>query len=358
MQPKEHLNLNEILEEINNIGASDLHLQVSQHPIVRLNGRLIRKEDYPIITDEIIESIVRTLLNDEQQQTLNRIREIDFSFAFGDACRFRGNIFYERNRLSISLRLIENEAKSISDLGLPDIVETFCDFNQGIVIVTGPTSSGKSTSLASMIDKINSERAERIITIEDPIEFVHTQKKSSIVQREIKLDTLSFANALKSVLREDPDIVMVGEMRDLETIQAALTTAETGHLVFATLHTISADQTVSRIIDVFPANQQNQIAAQLANSLRAVLGQRLVPTTGGSLVPACEVLLVNSGAKAIIRENKVHQLRTIIQTGSDVGMVSLEQSLANYVKAGIITFERAAAYAVDVSELERILRNN
>ncbi|NCC20382.1 PilT/PilU family type 4a pilus ATPase, partial [Candidatus Saccharibacteria bacterium] len=255
-----------------------------------------------------------------------------------------------------ALRLIPNEIKSAAELGMPPIVNTFADFPRGLVLVTGPTGSGKSTTLASLVDKINTEKSQHIITIEDPIEFTHKSKKSVVVQREVHYDTYSFSAALRSSLRQDPDVVLIGEMRDLETISAAITIAETGHLVFATLHTNSAAQSIDRMIDVFPPHQQPQIRAQLSNILMAICSQRLVPSIGGGRVVAAEVLIANPAVRNIIREGKSHQLDAVIQTGADQGMQTMDRTLVNLVQSGVITYDNAREFAVDLTEFERLMR--
>ena len=283
-------------------------------------------------------------------------KEFDFSFAFGDLGRFRVNAFHERGNLAAALRLIPNEIMTIEQLGLPEVVEKFADYPRGLVLVTGPTGSGKSTTLAALVHKINNERATHIVTIEDPIEFTHKSNKSVIVQREVHYDTYSFAAALRSSLRQDPDVVLIGEMRDLETIAAAITIAETGHLVFATLHTNSAAQSIDRMIDVFPPHQQPQIRSQLSNILMAICSQRLVPTIGGGRIAAAELLIATPAVRNIIREGKSHQLDAVIQTGAEFGMQSMDKTLVNLIHAGTITYDEARNYAIDIEELDRLMR--
>ena len=252
--------------------------------------------------------------------------------------------------------MIPNEIRSIQDLGMPNVITTFADFPRGLVLVTGPTGSGKSTTLAGLVDKINRERSTHIITIEDPIEYIHHSIRSVVVQREVHYDTYSFSAALRSALREDPDVVLIGEMRDLETIQAAITIAETGHLVFATLHTNSASQSIDRMIDVFPPHQQPQIRSQLSNILMAICAQRLIPAIGGGRVVAAEVLVANSAVRSVIREGKTHQLDTIIQTGADQGMQTMDRTLVKLIQQGVITYDNAREYAVNLDEFERLAR--
>ncbi len=345
-----------LLEECVKHDASDLHFQVGLPPMLRMDGVLRPLTTYPILTDELVKKLVFATLDEDQQKILMKDKEFDYSFAFGDLGRFRVNAFHEKGNLAAAFRLIPNNIKSIDDLGIPAVVATFTERPHGLVLVTGPTGSGKSTTLAALIDKINSEKAVHIITIEDPIEFTHHSKRAVIAQREVHYDTYSFAAALRSILREDPDVVLIGEMRDLETIQAAITVAETGHLVFATLHTNSAAQSIDRIIDVFPAHQQPQIRSQLANVLLGICSQRLVPKIDGGRIAVTEILVANSAVRAIIREGKTHQLDMAIQTGVDQGMQTMDRELARLVKAGTISFDAGHEYAVDTAEYERLAR--
>lgn len=345
-----------LLEECVKHDASDLHFQVGLPPMLRMDGVLRPLTTYPILTDELVKKLVFATLDEDQQKILMKDKEFDYSFAFGDLGRFRVNAFHEKGNLAAAFRLIPNNIKSIDDLGIPVVVATFTERPHGLVLVTGPTGSGKSTTLAALIDKINSEKAVHIITIEDPIEFTHHSKRAVIAQREVHYDTYSFAAALRSILREDPDVVLIGEMRDLETIQAAITVAETGHLVFATLHTNSAAQSIDRIIDVFPAHQQPQIRSQLANVLLGICSQRLVPKIDGGRIAVTEILVANSAVRAIIREGKTHQLDMAIQTGVDQGMQTMDRELARLVKAGTISFDAGHEYAVDTAEYERLAR--
>lgn len=345
-----------LLEEVVKKKASDLHLQVGLPPMLRVDGALISVSGAPVLDEEKIENLIFAILDDEQKQILLKDKEFDFSFAFGDLGRFRVNAFHERGNLAGALRLIPNEILTIEQLGLPKIVEKFADYPRGLVLVTGPTGSGKSTTLAALVDKINQERAAHIVTIEDPIEFTHKSNKSVIVQREVHYDTYSFSAALRSSLRQDPDVVLIGEMRDLETIAAAITIAETGHLVFATLHTNSAAQSIDRMIDVFPPHQQPQIRAQLSNILMAICSQRLVPSIGGGRVAAAELLVATPAVRNIIREGKSHQLDAVIQTGAEHGMQSMDKTLVNLIHAGTITYDEARTVAVDLEELDRLMR--
>ena len=345
-----------LLQEVINQNASDLHLQVGLPPMIRIDGSLGPIANTPVLDAEAVERLVFGILDEDQQQILLKDKEFDFSFAFGTLGRFRVNAFHERGNIAAALRLIPNDIKTVTELGLPTVVENFTNYPRGLVLVTGPTGSGKSTTLAALIDKINTEKAVHIITIEDPIEFTHKSKRSVIVQREVHYDTYSFNAALRSALREDPDVVLIGEMRDLETISAAITIAETGHLVFATLHTNSASQSIDRMVNVFPPHQQPQIKAQLANILQAIMAQRLIPSIGGGRIVASEILIANSAVRNIIREGKSHQLDNVIQTSSDEGMQSMDRTLVNLIQSGQITYDEAKNYAVDLTEMERMMR--
>lgn len=345
-----------LLEEVVKKKASDLHLQVGLPPMLRVDGVLLPVSGADALTEETVELLVFAILDEDQKQILLKDKEFDFSFAFGDLGRFRVNAFHERGNLAAALRLIPNEILTIEQLSLPPIVSKFADYPRGLVLVTGPTGSGKSTTLAGIISKINMEKAAHIVTIEDPIEFTHKSKKSVIVQREVHYDTYSFSAALRSSLRQDPDVVLIGEMRDLETIAAAITIAETGHLVLATLHTNSAAQSVDRMIDVFPPHQQPQIRAQLSNILMAICSQRLIPAIGGGRMAAAEILIATPAVRNIIREGKSHQLEAVIQTGAEFGMQSMDKTLVNLIHSGTISYEEARNVAVDLDELDRLMR--
>jgi twitching motility protein len=349
------LKIENLLEECVNRNASDIHLQVGLPPMFRVDGALLPMGGVKPLTDENLMKLVFATLDEEQQKILMEKKEFDYSFAFGNLARFRGNAFHEKGNIAVAFRLIPNKIRSVSDLGLPPVIESFANFPRGLVLVTGPTGSGKSTTLAALVDKINREKAARILTIEDPIEFTHKSIRSIVAQREVNYDTLSFAAALRSALREDPDVVLIGEMRDMETIAAAITIAETGHLVLATLHTNSAAQAIDRIIDVFPAHQQPQIRAQLANILMGISAQRLMPAIGGGRVIATEILVSNSGIRSLIREGKTHQIDSAIQTGADQGMQTMDRTLVKLINNGLITYETAAEYAVDIEELDRMM---
>ena len=352
-----HKEIQELLSITIEEKASDLHISVGQPPILRIAGALVPLSKKPPATRQLIEEFVAALLTEEQQARLKEDKEIDFSYNLEEQkARFRGNIFYAMGDLSIALRLIPENILTIEELHLPNVLHQFTRANQGFVLIVGPSGQGKSTSLAALIDEINHTRAEHIITIEDPIEYVFEDDKSVIDQREVTKDTHTFARALRSTFRQDPDVIMVGEMRDQETIGTALTAAETGHLVLATLHTNSAGQTIHRIVDSFPAEQQHQIRAQLSISLLGVVSQRLIPRIEGGLIPACEVLLVNTAVSNLIRENKIHELPLVIETSAESGMISLNRALASLVKVREITMDNALQYSLNPVELRCLVR--
>lgn len=352
----EDARIESLLEECVKTKASDLHLQVGLPPILRIDGALQPVAGYKEMDEATVERLVFATLEDDQKQILIKDKEFDYSFSFGDLGRFRVNAFHEKGNIAAAFRLIPNEIQSISELGMPPIVESFADYPRGLVLVTGPTGSGKSTTLAGLVDKINREKASHIITIEDPIEFTHKSHRSVVVQREVHYDTYSFSAALRSALRQDPDVVLIGELRDLETISAAITIAETGHLVFATLHTNSAAQSIDRMIDVFPPHQQPQVRSQLSNILMAICAQRLVPAIGGGRVVAAEIMIANPAVRSVIREGKTHQLDTIIQTGADQGMQTMDRTLVKLVQSGQVTYDTAREFAVDLQEFDRLAR--
>ncbi len=355
MQAKPRIEI--LLDEVIKKNSSDLHLQVGLPPMLRIDGALTAVIGADSLDEESVEALIFAILDEDQKQILLKDKEFDFSFAYGDLGRFRVNAFHERGNLAAALRLIPNEIRTIEQLGLPEIINKFTAYPRGLILVTGPTGSGKSTSMAAMVHKINSEQSKHIITIEDPIEYTHKSHKSVVVQREVHYDTYSFSAALRSALREDPDVVLIGEMRDLETIASAITIAETGHLVLATLHTNSASQSVDRMIDVFPPHQQPQIRAQLSNILMAIVSQRLVPTIGGGRKAAAEILVATPAVRNIIREGKSYQLEAVIQTGAEFGMQSMDKQLVNLVHDGSITYDEARNFAIDLDELDRLMRS-
>ena len=340
------------LTEIWDRHGTDLLLTVGASPMARIDGLLVPVGDEGILTDSDLDAIVRTLVSGEVFQRLHESRELDLSFEWEGKARFRGNAFYQRGSLTLALRVIPNEIPSFEDLGLPPSVEALAKLPQGLVLFTGPTGAGKSTTQASLIDWINRNERCHILTIEDPIEYVHEHRLSAVNQREIGDDTLSFGQALRSALREDPDVLLVGEMRDIESIQTTLTIAETGHLVFATLHTNDAAQSIDRIIDVFPSERQPQIRVQLSSSLGAIVSQRLLPRIGGGQVAAFEVLVANRAVRNLVKEGKSHQLRNVILTGQSEGMQTLEQSMADLVARGLVTQDDAVAQSLYPNEVK------
>ena len=352
--------ISELLEKLVHEGGSDLHISSNLPPAIRVDGKL-KRMDYPPLSPDDVENLLFPMLSNEQRRRLEQDWELDFSYGIEGLSRFRVNFYKDKGNYAAAFRTITSQVPSFDKLGLPDIVRTTAEKPRGLILVTGPTGSGKSTTLAAMIDYINSTKAEHILTIEDPIEFVHTSKSSIIHQRELGMDTRSFANALKSALREDPDIILVGEMRDHETIALALTAAETGHLVFGTLHTSSASQTIDRITDVFPEGQQQQIRVQLANSLVAVFSQTLLPKRqpDGSRkgrVMAQEIMVVTPAIANLIREAKAAQIYSTIQTSSGSGMQTLESALAELFKKGLVFIEDALSKSSKPAELKRLIQ--
>jgi twitching motility protein PilT len=336
--------------------ASDLHLLVGSPPTLRINGELVPVQGGEILTNQTIETLLFPLINETQKDVLMKNWELDIGFEYEGKGRFRINVYKQSNTWAVALRLIPKRIRTIDEIGLPSIIGKLTEIKQGLVLVTGPTGHGKSTTLASFTNTINMNRAAHIVTIEDPIEYVYPKGKSLISQRELNLDTKSWDNALKSALREDPDVVLIGEMRDLTTIASALTIAETGHLVFATLHTNSAAQSIDRIIDVFPPVQQSQIRLQLASVLEAIISQRLIPTIEPGRTLAYEILFANAAVRAQIREDKTYMLDNLIQTSAEGGMVSLEACLTTLVREGKITSEIAFNYAANPNVLNKLLR--
>lgn len=347
--------LADLIDIVVSENGSDIHFTVGSHPIVRVAGSLIPLIKKPILTNEDLQGFAKVLMSESKFKSFITTREVDFSYAHADGVRFRGNGFYESGAMAIALRLIPNEIRTMEQLGLPPILESFVQRPQGFFLCVGPVGQGKSTTLAAMVEFINTNRAEHIVTIEDPIEYLYTPKKSLIVQREIGVDTASFQAALNAVFRQDVDVILVGEMRNNETIATAVTAAETGHLVLSTLHTNNAAQTIDRIIDSFPAGQQDQIRVQLAGSLAGIFSQRLIPRISGGLVPAYELLINNSAISNLIRERRTHEIQTLIETGLEQGMIDMNRSLVELVKRGEITVENAFAYSLNPKALERIM---
>ncbi len=353
---KSALKIELLLEDVVKKDASDLHLQVGSPPMLRVDGALKPVADTPALDGDDVEKLIFAVMDEDQKKLLISDKEVDFSFSFGDIGRFRVNAFHERGNVAAALRLIPNEIRSIEDLNLPKVINDFTLIPRGLVLVTGPTGSGKTTTLAAMVDRINNDKAAHILTVEDPIEYAHKSKKSIIVQREVHYDTNSWGMALRSALREDPDVVLIGEMRDLETIAAAITIAETGHLVLATLHTNNAAQSIDRIIDVFPSHQQQQVRSELAAMLQAIVSQRLIPAIGGGRVAVAEILVATGAIRNIMREGKTHQIDAAIQTGAEHGMQSFDKTLVEYIQSGKISYDEAKAYAIDTHELDRMMR--
>jgi len=344
----------EMIKAVVRSGASDLHLAVGAPPVMRLHGELVPIGDTALAPKDTRE-LIYGILSQDQRQRLETDLELDMSYAVPSLARFRVNVYYQRASLGAALRLVPTTLKPLEELGLPSSLREWVTKPRGLVLVTGPTGSGKSTTLASLINEVNERRACHIMTVEDPIEFLHRHKRSLINQREVGADTHSFSAALRSVLRQDPDVILVGEMRDLETMQIALTAAETGHLVFGTLHTSDAPQTIDRVIDVFPPHQQEQIRIMLANALQGVCCQQLLPTVTTGRTVVCEVLMPTPAVRNLIREGKTHQIYSMMQTGSAHGMQSMDASLAELVRQGAITPTTAMERAGNLDELKRLL---
>ena len=336
-------------------GASDLHLSVGRSPTIRVSGDLIPIVRKAVLTAEDTLGLVSAVLSPENKELFFKSKELDFAFTASDNSRFRGNAFFQRGSIGAAFRLIPNKIRTLQELNLPDRLVDFARRKQGFFLVVGPVGQGKSTTLASMIQLINQERAEHIITIEDPIEYMFTGEKSIIDQREVRFDTVDFPEAMRSMFREDVNVAMIGEMRSPDTVATAVTAAETGHLILSTLHTNSASQTIDRIIDAFPGNQQNQIRVQLAGSLVGIFSQRLVPRVSGGLIPVYELLINNNAVSNLIREARTAEIDVVIETGSDEGMVNLNHSLAEMVRGGEITQETAYRYSLNPKALDRML---
>ena len=347
--------LNDYLFDTINAGASDLHVTVGLPPMIRVHGK-VQPLDYPPLTANMTREMIYDILSNDQRQRFESEWELDFAYTLPRTARFRVNVYLQKGSMGAAFRTIPYEIKSFQDLGLPKAIEQMADKPRGLVLVTGPTGSGKSTTLASMIDKINQERQEHIMSVEDPIEFLHQHKQCIVNQREVNQDTKSFAQALKHVLRQDPDVILVGEMRDLETIGLAISAAETGHLVFGTLHTQDAPQTVDRIIDVFPSHQQSQIRAQLSIALQGIVTQTLLPKRDGKgRVVACEILVPTPGVRNLIREGKGHQIYSAMQTGGKFGMQTMDAALVELVRKSAISREEAERRSSNPEELQRLM---
>ena len=351
----EDLHVDDFLNIVVDRNASDLHISANCEPVIREDGKL-KRLNYQRFTPQITQRMMYDILSDEHIHRFETTLELDFSYALPKRARFRVNCFRDRGSVASAFRLIPQKIPTVKELNLPPILEKLTEKPRGLILVTGPTGHGKSTSLAAMINKINEDRAEHIITIEDPIEYLHVNKLSVINQRELGHDTKSFANALRAALREDPDVMLVGEMRDMETIQLAITAAEPGHLVFATLHTNTAAESIDRIIDVFPPGQQEQIRIQLANNIQAVVSQQLLPRSGApGRVPAVEIMIATPAIRNLIRENKTHQIPSTIQTSHQYGMISMDQCLRDLYGRGWITLDHAMSRAVNVDELKKMI---
>ncbi|MCR5167375.1 MAG: type IV pilus twitching motility protein PilT [Oscillospiraceae bacterium] len=353
------INIDKILDEARVLGCSDVHFTTKISPVVRLHGSLRKLSSYPEMTDSAIIKVVEQMTSGRNLENIKNRIDTDFSYLSKRGYRHRVNVYHQRGDTAVAIRLLRNDIPTLEDLDLPQIIGDFSLKPRGLILVTGPTGSGKSTTLAAMIDYVNVNKSAHIITIEDPIEYVHEHKRCMINQREVGDDVETFALSLRAALREDPDVILVGEMRDHETINAAVTAAETGHLVMSTLHTTSAPDTINRIIDVFPAHQQGQIRTQLATTLVGIIAQTLIPRADGTgRVAALEILNATDSIKAMIRDNKVHLIQTAIQTGRAVGMICLDQELARMIKAGIIDEPHAREKCLDPAELERFLKSN
>lgn len=338
-------------------GASDLHLSVARYPTYRVDGKLISFTEESILTPDDTKEMCDAIISEEKKKILMSEGQVDFSYNFEDKIRFRVNAFFQQGYISVAFRLISNAIKTLEDLNMPETLYDLTNVSQGLVLIVGPTGHGKSTTLASIINQINRTQEKHIITIEDPIEYVYQQDRCIVEQREVYQDAKSFPMALKAVFREDADVILLGEMRDFDTIGTALTAAETGHLIFATLHTNDAAQTIDRIVDVFPPHQQNQARSQLASVLLAVVSQRLLPKIDGGRIPSVEIMINNHAIGNLIRENKSYQIDNVIETSSDQGMMAMDKSLVELVRKGIVSLETAKIYAKDFKNLEMILKN-
>lgn len=354
-QPEIKKEIVELIEEALKRDATDIHLASDRPPILRIDSKLNILSEREVLSAEKVKELALSFLNKEQEDKFWAYKDIDLSFSYGQKARFRINIYQQTGKIAVAMRLLPTKIRTIEELNLPPILHQFTPVSQGFFLVVGPSGHGKSTALAALIDEVNHSRQDHIITVEDPIEYLFVQDKCIIDQREIGVDTIDFHRALRSMFREDADIVMVGEMRDPETISTAITAAETGHLIFSTLHTNTAAQTIDRIIDTFPPHQQNQIRMQLASTLLGVLSRRLLPCAKGGLINAVELLIANSAVRNLIREGKIHQLDMVIETSSDEGMISLNRSLANLINQGLVTYENAEIFSVNPAELRMLL---
>lgn len=353
------INLSAIINQIVTTKGSDIHLTTGSRPILRVKNRLIQIEEAEILTKESLDELLASMISKEKIDALYAGEEQDFAYTFDEVnARFRVNAFIAQGCPNLVMRYLPSEILTFEQLGLPSVMHQFSRLMQGFVLVTGPTGSGKSTTLASVINEINHTRDVKIVTIEDPIEFIYNPDKSIITQREIGYDTKSFSNALEASFRQDIDVILLGEMRDLDTMKVAVTAAETGHLVFSTLHTNSAAQSIDRIIDTFPTYQQGQVRSQIANSIQAVVSQRLIPTVNGELTPALEILLANNAVKSLIRENRIYQLDTVIETHRREGMISMNSSLFDLIVRGIVSYETALLYSPDPISLRNMLKRS
>ncbi len=348
------ITLRQLLEDMVKMDASDLHLTVGSPPVVRVDGKLIKMQ-HDTLSPDMTKKLAYSIMNDKQRLKFETSSELDLSFGIENLSRFRCNVFMQRGNVAVALRQIPYKVRTFEELGLPKVVAEFARLPRGLVLVTGPTGSGKSTTLAAVIDTINRERQCHIITVEDPIEYLHRHQASIVNQREVYSDTQSFASALKYALREDPDVVLIGEMRDLETIEAALNISETGHLAFATLHTNSTAESINRIIDVFPTNQQEQVRISLSFSLQAVISQCLIPRIGGGRVMGLEIMVCTPAIRALIRDDKVHQVYSMLQSGQKYGMKTMNQSLADMYNSGKVSLADAMSFSSNIQELNEIL---
>jgi len=347
--------LKELIDIVVSEGGSDLHLSIGSHPMIRVSGSLIPLLKKPTLSEDDSVGFLRALINEVQMKEFLETKEVDFSYAYKDGIRFRGNGFFQRGGISIALRHIPNKIRTLAELGLPPILESFAMRQQGFFLCVGPVGQGKSTTLAAMVELINISKGGHIVTIEDPIEYIFEPKRALIDQREVRVDTKDFHTALHSAFRQDVNVIMVGEMRSAETISTAVTAAETGHLVLSTLHTNTAAQTIDRIIDSFPPGQQDQIRVQLAGSLLGIFSQRLVPRISGGLVPAYELLINNNAVQNLIRERRTQEINTVLETGTESGMLEMNRSLAELVHKGEVSVENAFAYSTNPKGLKRLL---